>query len=292
LLNGQTSFCFNNLAVAEIIPNYPKLQIGEEMKNKKTVRHGLATVELLIAMPIMAIVFAALMFLAHASYKTNDDFSRQRSTLMSRHTLKPPQFEQSKTTLLNRLAIEDSENIVKNFFPATESWTVTASQPLDFKPPNFASVSSETAGITGMIYKGTGSPEYRTADLIAPAQNKVEQLGISIAAKAVGKELGEILDAVDEFKNLLTAIESIEKAVDVDIDDVMNQAKQAGKQAVKQLAEFVKEEAKEMAKAFYKRDWDKIKKLRKQIKMIRAALKQLGVAEGKFGKIADAAENY
>ena len=260
------------------------------MKNNRPIRHGLATVELLIAMPILATAFASLMFLAHATYKKNDDFSRKYRTLMSRHTLKPPQFEQSKSVALSRLAMPDSDNVTKKFFPETETWIAASKQTLDYKPAGFESVLPETVETTGKIYKGTGSPEFRTSDLIDPSRDKVEQLALSLAAKAVGNELGQVLDAVDEFQNLLAAIESIEKAVDVDIDDVMNQAKEAGKQALKQLDEFAKELAKELAKTFV--DQSKVRELKHRIKMIRFALKQLGLSEGKFAEIAEAAEEY
>ena len=271
-------------------------------------RSGLATIELLLAMPILTLAFVTLMVLAHASHKKNEDYAHAYLTLMNRHTLSPPQFDDPKTTKLqkeqnvdrSKSSSNSNSNLVARSFPPTESWTVEASQSPSFLPSAFAKVYSRKTTIRGTIYKGTGSPEHRAAfpelDFVLPASDQVEALGGSAAVRAVAEavdvNLQKVLDDLEAFKDLLSAIESIKALADVDVDAIVNQAKDAGKEAAKQLVEFVKEEAKELAKSAFSRDWDKIRRLREQIRLTRDSLEQLAVAQKQLIEILDSDEEF
>ena len=273
-------------------------------KNTLDPRSGLATIELLLAMPILTLAFATLMMLAHASYKKNEDYAHAYITLMNRHTLSPPQFDDPQTAKLEKEQTVDrsksSSNLVARSFPPTESWTVEASQSPSFLPSAFAEVYSRKTAIRGTIYKGTGSPEHRAAfpelDFVLPASDQVEALGVSAAVRAVAEavdvNLQKVLDDLEAFKDLLAAVESIKALAEVDVDVIVNQAKEAGKEAAKQLVEFVKEEAKELAKSTFSRDWDKIRRLRKQIQLTRDSLEQLALARKQLIEILDSDEEF
>ena len=100
------------------------------------------------------------------------------------------------------------------------------------------------------------------------------------------------MDNIADIKNLISAIESIKALADVDIDAILSQAKEAGKEAAKQLVEFVKEEAKELAKSALNRDWDKIRRLREQIKLTRDSLEQLALAQKQLFEILNSDEEF
>ena len=281
-------------------------------KHNLNTRRGFATIELLIAIPILTTVFVTLMVLAHASYKRNDDYSQAYRTLMNRHTLSLTQFHDSKTTKLVKETDVDrssskssaksksSSNVVASFFPPTESWTVEASQPINFLPSAFAEVYVEKTAIRGTIYKGTGSPDHRALfpdiNFDLPASDKVKALAIAEAIRAVTEavdaDFKQLLDRMEDIQNLLSAIESVKALPDVDIDAILNQAKEAGKEAAKQLVEFIKEEAKELAKSAFTRDWEKIRRLREQIQLTRDSLEQLALAQKQLIKILDADEEF
>ena len=281
-------------------------------KHNLNTRRGFATIELLIAIPILTTVFVTLMVLAHASYKRNDDYSQAYRTLMNRHTLSLTQFHDSKTTKLVKETDVDrssskssaksksSSNVVASFFPPTESWTVEASQPINFLPSAFAEVYVEKTAIRGTIYKGTGSPDHRALfpdiNFDLPASDEVKALAIAEAIRAVTEavdaDFKQLLDRMEDIQNLLSAIESVKALADVDIDAILNQAKEAGKEAAKQLVEFIKEEAKELAKSAFTRDWEKIRRLREQIQLTRDSLEQLAQAQKQLIKILDADEEF
>ena len=281
-------------------------------KHNLNTRRGFATIELLIAIPILTTVFVTLMVLAHASYKRNDDYSQAYRTLMNRHTLSLTQFHDSKTTKLVKETDVDrssskssaksksSSNVVASFFPPTESWTVEASQPINFLPSAFAEVYVEKTAIRGTIYKGTGSPDHRALfpdiNFDLPASDEVKALAIAEAIRAVTEavdaDFKQLLDRMEDIQNLLSAIESVKALPDVDIDAILNQAKEAGKEAAKQLVEFIKEEAKELAKSAFTRDWEKIRRLREQIQLTRDSLEQLALAQKQLIKILDADEEF
>ena len=189
--------------------------------------------------------------------------------------------------------------MVASFFPPTESWSVEASQPINFLPSAFAEVYAEKTAIRGTIYKGTGSPDHRALfpdiDFKLPL-NEVKELVISEAIRAVTEavdaDFKELLDNIADIKNLISAIESIKALADVDIDAILSQAKEAGKEAAKQLVEFVKEEAKELAKSALNRDWDKIRRLREQIKLTRDSLEQLALAQKQLFEILNSDEEF
>lgn len=281
-------------------------------KHNLNTRRGFATIELLIAIPILTTVFVTLMVLAHASYKRNDDYSQAYRTLMNRHTLSLTQFHDSKTTKLVKETDVDrssskssaksksSSNVVASFFPPTESWTVEASQPINFLPSAFAEVYVEKTAIRGTIYKGTGSPDHRALfpdiNFDLPASDEVKALAIAEAIRAVTEavdaDFKQLLDRMEDIQNLLSAIESVKALADVDIDAILNQAKEAGREAAKQLVEFIKEEAKELAKSAFTRDWEKIRRLREQIQLTRDSLEQLALAQKQLIKILDADEEF
>ena len=287
-------------------------------KHNLNTRRGFATIELLIAIPILTTVFVTLMVLAHASYKRNDDYSQAYRTLMNRHTLSLTQFHDSKTTKLVKETDVDrssskssakskssskpnsSSNVVASFFPPTESWSVEASQPINFLPSAFAEVYAKKTAIRGTIYKGTGSPDHRALfpdiNFDLPASDEVKALAIAEAIRAVTEavdaDFKQLLDRMEDIQNLLSAIESVKALADVDIDAILNQAKEAGKEAAKQLVEFIKEEAKELAKSAFTRDWEKIRRLREQIQLTRDSLEQLALAQKQLIKILDADEEF
>lgn len=281
-------------------------------KHNLNTRRGFATIELLIAIPILTTVFVTLMVLAHASYKRNDDYSQAYRTLMNRHTLSLTQFHDSKTTKLVKETDVDrssskssaksksSSNVVASFFPPTESWTVEASQPINFLPSAFAEVYEEKTAIRGTIFKGTGSPDHRALfpdiNFDLPASDEVKALAIAEAIRAVTEavdaDFKQLLDRMEDIQNLLSAIESVKALADVDIDAILNQAKEAGREAAKQLVEFIKEEAKELAKSAFTRDWEKIRRLREQIQLTRDSLEQLALAQKQLIKILDADEEF
>ena len=281
-------------------------------KHNLNTRRGFATIELLIAIPILTTVFVTLMVLAHASYKRNDDYSQAYRTLMNRHTLSLTQFHDSKTTKLVKETDVDrssskssaksksSSNVAASFFPPTESWTVEASQPINFLPSAFAEVYVEKTAIRGTIYKGTGSPDHRALfpdiNFDLPASDEVKALAIAEAIRAVTEavdaDFKQLLDRMEDIQNLLSAIESVKALADVDIDAILNQAKEAGREAAKQLVEFIKEEAKELAKSAFTRDWEKIRRLREQIQLTRDSLEQLALAQKQLIKILDADEEF
>ena len=281
-------------------------------KHNLNTRRGFATIELLIAIPILTTVFVTLMVLAHASYKRNDDYSQAYRTLMNRHTLSLTQFHDSKTTKLVKETDVDrssskssaksksSSNVVASFFPPTKSWTVEASQPINFLPSAFAEVYVEKTAIRGTIYKGTGSPDHRALfpdiNFDLPASDEVKALAIAEAIRAVTEavdaDFKQLLDRMEDIQNLLSAIESVKALADVDIDAILNQAKEAGREAAKQLVEFIKEEAKELAKSAFTRDLEKIRRLREQIQLTRDSLEQLALAQKQLIKILDADEEF
>ena len=231
---------------------------------------------------------------------------------MNRHTLSLTQFHDSKTTKLVKETDVDrssskssaksksSSNVVASFFPPTESWTVEASQPINFLPSAFAEVYVEKTAIRGTIYKGTGSPDHRALfpdiNFDLPASDEVKALAIAEAIRAVTEavdaDFKQLLDRMEDIQNLLSAIESVKALADVDIDAILNQAKEAGREAAKQLVEFIKEEAKELAKSAFTRDLEKIRRLREQIQLTRDSLEQLALAQKQLIKILDADEEF
>ena len=129
-----------------------------------------------------------------------------------------------------------------------------------------------------------------------PESDQVKALGVSAAtravAEAVDQDLRKVLDDLEGFKNLLSAVESIKALADVDIDAIVKQAKEAAKEAAKQLVEFIKEEARELAKSALSRDWNKIRRLRKQIQLTRDSLEQLALAQKQLIEILDSDEEF
>jgi len=167
-------------------------------------RQGIATVELLIALPLIATAFVTLMFLAHSSHKKNGDYQRQYVTGMSRHTLQPPKFNNSQATIqLEKDTL--GQNLVQGAFPETEIWTTTVSQPLDYVPGSFDEIDWKTSDFAGALYKGTGSPDYRTENMISPSKDKVKALAISATADFVGNMLNSNFGQANEFLSLLSA---------------------------------------------------------------------------------------
>ena len=129
-----------------------------------------------------------------------------------------------------------------------------------------------------------------------PASDEVKALAIAEAIRAVTEavdaDFKQLLDRMEDIQNLLSAIESVKALADVDIDAILNQAKEAGREAAKQLVEFIKEEAKELAKSAFTRDWEKIRRLREQIQLTRDSLEQLAQAQKQLIKILDADEEF
>ena len=83
-------------------------------------------------------------------------------------------------------------------------WAATVSQPLRYVPGNFQQADWNTASFFGALYKGTGSPEYRTEDLLSPPKDNVKALAISAAADSIGNMLGINLSQANEFLDLLS----------------------------------------------------------------------------------------
>ena len=142
-------------------------------KSKASVRsrRGIATVELLIALPLITTAFVTLMFLAHASHKKNGDYHRKYVTGMSRHTLQPPKFDSTQVTTLKKMPLGKNQSLVQGSFPDMETWATTVSQSLDYVPGNFEEGDWKTSDFVGALYKGTGSPEYRIAGMISPSKD-------------------------------------------------------------------------------------------------------------------------
>lgn len=178
----------------------------EAAKSRSQKRRGIATVELLIALPLITAAFATLMFIAHASNQKNGDYQRLYLTGMSRHTLQPPEFDSTQTTHLEKTELNQTGNLVSRAFPATEMWDATVSQPLRFVPGNFQQDDWNTTNFSGALYKGTGSPEYRTESMISPPEDRVKALAISAVADSLGNKLGINLSQANRFLELLTAL--------------------------------------------------------------------------------------
>lgn len=201
--------------------------IPQEDKTELQARQGIATVELLIALPLITAAFVTLMFIAHASHQKNGDYHRLYLTGMSRHTLQPPEFNPTKTTELEPTELSQAENLVSRAFPATEMWAVTASQPLGYVPSNFQHDDWNTKSFSGALYQGTGSPEYRTEDMVSPPEDQVRELAISALADSLGNKLGINLSQANEFLNLLTALTGSEferlpaEAQDLQVSDLV-----------------------------------------------------------------------
>ena len=177
-------------------------------KSKASVRsrRGIATVELLIALPLITTAFVTLMFLAHASHKKNGDYHRKYVTGMSRHTLQPPKFDSTQVTTLKKMPLGKNQSLVQGSFPDMETWATTVSQSLDYVPGNFEEGDWKTSDFVGALYKGTGSPEYRIAGMISPSKDKVKALAISAAADYIGNMLSINLSQANEFLSLLGAL--------------------------------------------------------------------------------------
>ena len=170
-------------------------------------RRGIASVELMIALPLITAAFATLMFVAHASHKKNGDYHRMYVTGMSRHTLQPPKFDSPQvTTNFKRTSLGRDQNLVQSAFPDTQIWATTVSQPLEYVPGNFQEGDWETSEFAGALYKGTGSPEFRTPNMISPSEDKVKALAISALVDSVGNKLGINLSQANEFLTLLGAL--------------------------------------------------------------------------------------
>ena len=115
-----------------------------------------------------------------------------------------PDFSSTQTTQLEKTQLDQDENLVSRAFPATEMWAATVSQPLRYVPGNFQQADWNTASFFGALYKGTGSPEYRTEDLLSPPKDNVKALAISAAADSIGNMLGINLSQANEFLDLLS----------------------------------------------------------------------------------------
>ena len=206
-------------------------------------RRGIATVELLIALPLITTAFVTLMFVAHTSHIKNGDYHRQYVIGMSRHTLTPPKFESSLVTTLDRIPLSMNQSFVQGSFPDTETWKTTVSQSLKYVPGNFEEGDWKTNDFVGELYKGTGSPEYRTADMISPSKDKVKALAISAAAEYIGNMLSSInLSQANEFLSLLEALVSSQLddlpagAQDIQVGDLEMETQQAARAAFQELA--------------------------------------------------------
>lgn len=279
------------------------MSILKDKKNQlPNERQGIATMELLIALPLIIVAFVTLMFLAQASHVRNSVYQEAYLQQMGRHSTPIPSNDiamksgatnrgsiggssscQAINTTLQKSQAQD-ERAIKHFFPATEAWNVSAFGELNMLPNFFSEDLSKTSEFKIAIFQGTGDPENRPSHFVSPSKDDVKALGISLAATSMGEVLGIDLDQINEFQELLTSLHSIAKVADVSIHDVKKQAERAGKEALEELQKLIEEEIKEKAKSPWQ-DWDKIRRLQNQIKMIRSALKQFGLAGEKFEEI-------
>ncbi|MDB2686147.1 hypothetical protein N9Y42_02955 [Mariniblastus sp.] len=218
-------------------------------------RRGIATVELLIALPLIAVAFSTLMFLTHASHQKNDDYQAKYLAVMSRHDNEAAAANSVQSNFANRqstskrtasnhseLTQEPSnlvDGIIKSMFPPTNNLQTKTNQSLSYVPNFVPSNLTQTTIIEGMIYQGIGDPRNRPAGYASPSKDRVGKLAISRVGTLVGNEVGIDLGRIIKFKQLLNALFSIKLGPDT--TNAINDVKKVANREIRKLKEKIQE---------------------------------------------------